>query len=42
MPGIKDVFNLIIGEMLRGNGYSPDALTNSLQLAICMIGTNPF
>lgn len=42
MYGIKDVFNLIVGMMLEGNGYSPDASINMIQFAICMWTANPF
>lgn len=36
----KDFLNLIAGELFTN--MTPDRLTNSLQLMICMIGSNPF
>ena len=39
---IKDVFNLIVGQMFMGNGYSPDASIDMIQFAICMWTVGPF
>jgi len=38
----KDLLNLIAGDMFYSNGYNPAILEQQIQLAIIMIGSNPF
>lgn len=38
----KGLMNLMADELFRQSGYNIDAVINNIQLAIVMIGSNPF
>ncbi len=40
MPTLKDMFNLLAGELFRN--VTPDQFAQNLQMMICMMGSNPF
>lgn len=42
MLSFKDGFQLLVGMMLEGNGFSHDALANLIQFTICMWTAGPF
>ncbi len=39
---MKDLLNLVCGEMLFASGFNPEYMEQQFRLMIIMVGSNPF